>query len=576
MKHEWSLVKTPKFKRRLKTLIFFRPVLAAILLFEILLIRQRGIEDIFLPSLRVVFTIIGIQFAVSAVFYFIYRFSFRSRFDAPSLPFPSSGKGWDYFLVLFVLAQIAWDLLFTTSFVYITGGIESEFKFLYWITICMSAILLFRVGAFSAAAISGILYGILLNLELFNIFPTYFAVSGEASLWLEDRVIRSIFFQSIGFFTVALASSWISNWARQAEAMLVEKSADLEDLEDLMGRIVESLTSGLATLDAQGRINFWSRAAEEISTLRYEDVKNKLFTDVFPEAKVHIGSESDRSDQKPWRWEMLYQRPEGVDKTLGFSIAPLRHVEKGESQGTVVIFQDLTHYREMEDQVKRADRLAAVGELAARMAHEIRNPLTSMAGSIEVLQQRLSLEKSDHKLMDIVLRETDRLNQLLTDFLVYAKPQPPKFEHVSLDQLVKETAELFSKNSVTQGIEIVSEIEPEIFVYADPMQLSQLMWNLIKNASESMKQGGRIYVRVVKNSGRAAIEVRDEGEGIPIEIQREVFQPFYTTKTKGTGLGLATVKRIAEDHYGEISFTTGKEEGTTFRVEIPLEGVGHA
>ncbi len=541
---------------RLKWLIVFRLAIATILALGTLIVRPGGDNNLFGPSFVAVLVLTLGHLAIAIAIGLIYRYIVIER------------------LSYFAFGQIIWDLIFATGLIYISGGIDSEFKFMYWLTIINASILLFRKGAFASAALSGIFYGTLIDLEYFRIVPRFFELSSEGNLWLETKVISSIVLNIAVFFAVAYVSSWVSVRLRQTEQLLAETSHSLEDLELLMGRIVESLTSGLATLDADGKVSFWSRAAEEITGFRWDDLRGKKFLDIFPDAKGKlIGDAGMKSrDSQPWRWEMKFLPANGMERTLGFSVSPLREKEKGRP-GTMIIFQDLTRYREMEEQVKRADRLAAVGELAARMAHEIRNPLTSISGAIEVLGGETALKEKDQRLMQIVLRETDRLNQLLTDFLIFAKPNMPQFEEVGIDQLLQETSDLFSKSLGDRGAKVVLELEQGVTLQGDPKHLSQMLWNLLKNAQEALGGKGEIHVALKKGARESVttIEIRDRGPGIPANLMDRIFQPFVTTKARGTGLGLAMVRRIVEEHGGSISVESAPGEGTTFRVKLPVE-----
>lgn len=536
-------------ERRLKWLIGFRLVSSVVFVFSTIFWKPGG--DTNPIGFLSVLIVTGSHFVAAMAFYLIGRFRTVRR------------------VTVFALTQIMWDLIFATAIVYLSGGIDSEVKFTYWLSIAFAAIVMFRAGAFSAAALSGMLYGLLLNLQLYGrIRPVFDVMRAEEGL-KDGDVIRSIVIQAVGFFFVAFVMSWISGRLRQTEEELVERSHDLEDLEVLMGRIVESLTNGLVTLDPSGRVTFWNRAAEQITGLSSDDVKGKRFIDFFPDAEEALKSDPKNLAGRPWRWEMNYQG-QATPQILGFSVSPMRYGTQ-EDRGRLVIFQDLTRYREMEDQVKRADRLAAIGELAARMAHEIRNPLTAVSGSIEMLQGRLVLPDKDRRLMEIVLKETERLNLLLGDFLLYAKPSASRMEDLALNELIEDTLELFSKSSPAGAITLNRKIEKHIWLLGDPKQITQMLWNLLKNAAEAAGEAGRIEVKLRQETegGWIALEIEDSGPGIPVELRQQVFQPFFTTKTKGTGLGLAMVRRIAEEHQGSVEVKEGPEGGTLFCVRLP-------
>ncbi|HLG20437.1 MAG TPA: ATP-binding protein [Bdellovibrionota bacterium] len=554
MSQDLQLPEREALRQRTKWLIACRLVTAAVLVVGTLLFRPGGEGRLFGPSFWVVFGLTIGHLGVAAIFAFLHRIIHLVH------------------LGVFAFSQIVWDLLFTTGLVYITGGIESEFKFMYWLTIVNAAILLFRKGAFTSAGLSSVLYGTLVDLEYFSAIPVTFVGVGGPEAWIERKVIASIVLNTIVFFAIAYVSSYVSHRLRQAESKLVEKSMEFEDLEALMGRIVDSLTSGLVTLDPAGRISFWSRAAELITQRSADHVRGKEISDIFPDLKSHFELSSDTASDstRPWRSEMRFRRPDGTEKILGFSTSPLR-ADEGVRRGTLILFQDVTNQRHMEDRIKRADRLAAVGELAARIAHEIRNPLTSVSGAVEVLRNNLRLTPDERRLMGIAVRETDRLNSLLTDFLLFARPSAPRVEEVPIHRLLQETADLFSKSQGDGRIRFALDLDPTMSVQGDPKQLSQMVWNLMKNASEAMTLGGQLTLTLRRGNEAETvmIEVRDEGGGIAPELLDQIFHPFFTTKTKGTGLGLAIVRRIAQEHGGEIDVDSKVGEGTVFRVTLP-------
>lgn len=228
-------------------------------------------------------------------------------------------------------------------------------------------------------------------------------------------------------------------------------------------------------------------------------------------------------------------------------------------------------YKEMEQAVRRAEKLSAVGQLAAGIAHEIRNPLASMSGSIQMLRDELVLDQENKRLMDIILSEMERLNGLITEFLNYAKPYKPQKEEVDLSSVMEETIDIFEKGlSQEQRVMIKKEITPEVKVYGEQEKLREVFWNLFNNAAQSMPEGGELMVFLKNTANTAVAAITDSGEGIEKDDLGRVFEPFFTTKTSGTGLGLATVYRVVEAHDGEIGVKSEKGEGTTFTVRLPL------
>ncbi len=237
---------------------------------------------------------------------------------------------------------------------------------------------------------------------------------------------------------------------------------------------------------------------------------------------------------------------------------------------------ELAEYKEkMEAGMKRADRLAAVGELSARIAHEIRNPLASMSGSVQLIAQNKSLQGEERQLLEIVMRESDRLNGLLCDFLAYARPHPPRQAPVPLCRIIEDLRALTLSDQRFQHIVIRQEINPGVLVWVDVDQFTQVLWNLFANAADAMPEGGEITVSCItvvsegEGSGWDEITISDTGKGMSPQEMAGIFEPFFTTKHSGTGLGLETVYRVVEGHGGEVKVESIPGEGSRFTIRLP-------
>ena len=270
----------------------------------------------------------------------------------------------------------------------------------------------------------------------------------------------------------------------------------------------------------------------------------------------------------PGRNEVRLRARDGRDRILGYAVAPLA----GNLPGHVILFQDLTELRQMEEAVRRSDRLAVVGGLAAGLAHEIRNPLASMCGSIEVLGGSPHLDEGERRVMHVVLGEAERLEALVREFLSFARPASPSFESLPAASTVEETVELFRPQAQARGIGVEVSGDGALLVRADARQFRQVLWNLLGNAADATPAGGTVRVRLSRQNGHALLEVIDSGDGIAQDDLGRIFDPFYTTKERGTGLGLAIVHRIVEAHGGELSVRSQQGVGSTFRVALPLVG----
>jgi two-component system sensor histidine kinase PilS (NtrC family) len=298
----------------------------------------------------------------------------------------------------------------------------------------------------------------------------------------------------------------------------------------------------------------------------------------------------ERGGVRP-RARQPYRNRRGEDLHLGLAAYVLRDAEQ--ARGHVVIFQDVTEVVEMEGELRRSERLAAVGRLSASIAHEIRNPLAAISGSIQMLSRRMeALEPAGEarQLMDIVLRETDRLNRLVTDFLHYARPGPPRRESLRVAELIAEVGKMFEA-ARPEAVRLEVDVPADLSVSADAAQLRQVLWNLVLNACQAMPSGGRLRIsarpaaepepqggsregrrEVAEKSCGVEISVADEGIGIAPEVMERIFDPFFTTRREGSGLGLATVHRIVEEHGGSIRVESAPGKGTSVRVRLPGEG----
>ncbi len=487
----------------------------------------------------------------------------------------------------FAAIQLPTDAAIVTALIHFTGGDQSLFGFLYILVVVFGAIVAGRAGSFGAAAACSLLHGALLAAEGTGILPQRVTPATEGPLLL---VFWSV--HSAALAVVALLASHLSRELATADAELDASRSEVLRLRSHHERIVQSLLSGLLTTDPQGRITSFNPEAERITGRDAVEVIGLDIDDVIPGARSRVVDPPLASSDLPNpRLRLSFADREGEELHLGIAGSVLRDA-RGEPRGSVVIFQDVTRVVEMEAELRRSERLAAAGRLAADIAHEVRNPLAAISGSIQMmLCGSREASPEDARLMEIVLRETDRLNALITDFLQYAHPRPPKPEPLDLAKLVDEVLRMAS--NAASGVETGTEVPAQLRVEADPAQLRQLLWNLCSNAIQAMPEGGRLCVaasaaeapqderssgrNVAEMEGLSWVEVRvsDSGVGIAPEDCDRIFDPFFTTKETGTGLGLATVHRIVEGHGGILRVESALDSGTTFRVLLPQgRGVG--
>jgi len=538
------------FERRLVYMMLFRLVLISLVLGSTLLLWWLSDIDLTSHSSVVLFVLIGTTYLLTIV----YAFAVRLGYDAHRL---------GYF-------QLAGDLVITTVLVHVTGGAQSAFTFFYPLSVIASATLYFRRGVVVVAAASLVLLVAVSLLGWFELLPM---PTGSRILPADQTPLalgRSLGLNVVAIIGLSLLASNLGSQLQRTSIHLESQRSATADLITLHRDIVRSLPSGLITLDPKGRILSANRAGAEILDSHESALLGAQLAEVLPELEPFLGHGSP-ADQ-PWRPDRLEieRLRQGKPQILGISLAPLFD-HRDHAIGQVVNFQDLTDLREMEHNVQRSERLAVVGQLAAGVAHEIRNPLASISGSVELLRSGPEVDGESKTLMDIVIREIDRLNSLITELLDYTNPRPAQMQILDLRLLCEETIRVFEQDKHFGEVEVQLDALPEpVLVHGDPEKLRQVLWNLLRNAAEAAAQGGsQVRVQLAARSD-AEIHVIDNGPGIAPENLERVFHPFFTTKERGSGLGLASVYGIVEQHGGSISVSSREGQGAHFTVTLPL------
>jgi two-component system sensor histidine kinase PilS (NtrC family) len=459
---------------------------------------------------------------------------------------------------------LAGDVLSSTGLVYLTGAAESIFTVLYPLSIVNGAIGGGRRGAWTAAAWSTVAFlGLAVCTEV-RWIPLPVLLEREP-LPLSRLAINLGANVGAMFLTAQLAAQ-LAHALVGAHRRLEKAETELSVLSALHAEIVRSIPTGILAVDEESRVTFLNPAAEEICELGSEALRGRPLADHLPDFARVV----EEARAQSGRGETTLSRKDGGHRIVGYSVAPLLGTELGERTGSVLVFQDLTELRRMEQQVRRADRLAALGEIAAGLAHEMRNPLASMSGSIGLLTAGAGLPEKDRRLLKIVQREAERLELLLRDFLSYARPTEPRLRPLSLRELVEEVTTLLRPTLPPRGIALEVELGADARVRADGGQLKQVLWNLLANAVDATPEGGRVRVALSRNGSEAVVAIADTGAGISSEDLPRIFTPFFTTKERGTGLGLAIVHRIVEAHGGTIQVQSAPGEGSTFMLAMPL------
>ena len=472
--------------------------------------------------------------------------------------------------------QLGADALIVSAVVFMTGGVISYFSTLYVLPVVAASVLQSRRGGVLVGVLSALMYG---GVVLSQYTGTSALLAGRivSSFALALPPVRvalyTVGLNVFGFLSVALLSGYLAEGLRRAGARLERASSEIADLQAFNQHVIDSLVSGLATTDREGRLLTFNRAAEVITGYTAAAVKGRFIFDVLKLPEEFERALREGLDGAP-RYDFTYATADGRDVDIGLGAAPL--ITPSGRVGFLFAFQDVTETRKLEREGLIQQRLAAVGEMAAGIAHEIRNPLASMSGSIQLLRQELPLSDEQEQLMDIVLRESERLNRTIKTFLDYARPQRFSTERLDVRRLITDTVLLLRNSSECREGHVIDVELPasEVWYDADEGQIRQILWNLATNGLRAMKNGGRLRLATVADppdsvAGNLIMTIYDEGVGMTGDEREGMFQPFHGGFAKGSGLGLAIVHRIVTDYNGNIQVTSEPGAGTVIRVWLP-------
>jgi two-component system sensor histidine kinase PilS (NtrC family) len=544
-------------RSRLSTLIAARVVLVTLLMGSAILIQ------ISRPGAFPVdpfFSLIGLTYALSVFYLATLRFTERHPW-----------------LVDF---QFGADALLVSAFIHVTGGITSNFSSLYLLPIIAASMIRYRRVALQLAACSAVMYLALVAVQYIDIgFPLARRFSPTVELPSIRVAQYTVAINLGGFIGVALLAGSLADSLRSAGARLEDASHRIRDLRAFNEYVINSLLSGLITTDHEGRILTFNRAAATIIGVSAAQVVGRNVMEVMQMPESVRTRMADLIAGRSLRIDSQHRTPGGRVIDVGLTASTLTFPEGG--TGYLWSFQDVTEIRRLERDARLRQRLAAVGEMAAGIAHEIRNPLASMSGSIQVLRQELPLSEDQAQLMDIVLRESERLNDTIRSFLAYARPQRSAPARLDVRKVLQDAATLLRNSAEVRSDHVIDvEVPAEaVWCEADENQIRQVVWNLATNGLRAMSTGGRL--RLAVSSERASegdewvvLAIQDEGCGIAPEDLDGIFQPFRSSFERGTGLGLAIVHRVVTDYHGTIRVSSEVGVGTTMNVRLPaLAGV---
>lgn len=459
--------------------------------------------------------------------------------------------------------QLTVDLVLVTGIVYVTGSLDSYLVLLYPLVVIVASILLSRKGAFLVAALSFLLFGAVVNAQIFKMIPNLYPQN--VGVWPVQVTLTIYLF---GFLGTWYLSSQLAESLRKTGVALKNKASALQQLQAFNEDIIQSLRGGLLTTDLKGSILLLNPTGQELLGLDQERVQGSSLQDSCPELATLMPESEHRIGWQ--RQELKLQAADGKEKIMGVSISLLRTPD-GTASGYVYYFQDLTELKRLEAEVAQKERMAVLGRMAAGIAHEIRNPSAAIAGSVRQLVRYAGAGEDEKKLVEIVNRESERLNRLINDILSYSKGREAHRVSTDLTRLVEETLLLLERHPHFSDKIRVERQFPSASVNAlvDSGQIKQVIWNLCDNALRAMPGGGALQVRLEEGNGRVRIRVADTGIGLREEDCEKIFEPFQSTFAGGTGLGLAIVDQIVQNHGGTVWARPRKPRGCEFTVDLP-------
>ena len=544
-------------RSRLSTLIAARVVLVTLLMGSAILIQVSR------PGAFPVdpfFSLIGLTYALSVFYLATLRFAERHPW-----------------LVDF---QFGADAVLVSAFIHVTGGITSNFSSLYLLPIIAASMIRYRRVAIQLAALSAVMYLALVAMQYIDLdFPLARRFSPAVELPTIRVAQYTVAINLGGFIAVALLAGSLADSLRSAGARLEDASHHIRDLRAFNEYVINSLLSGLLTTDEEGRILTFNRAASTIIGVPAAQVIGRNVVDVMQLPEPVRTRMAALTTGRSLKVDCQHRTGNGRVIDVGLTASTLAFPEGG--TGYVWSFQDVTDVRRLEREGRLRQRLAAVGEMAAGIAHEIRNPLASMSGSIQVLRQELPLSEDQAQLMDIVLRESERLNDTIKSFLAYARPQRSALARLDVRRLLQDTAILLRNSAEVRSdhvIDVEAPTEP-VWLEADENQIRQIVWNLATNGLRAMSKGGHLRLTITSELATEGDEwvvlaVQDEGCGIAAEDLDAIFQPFRSSFERGTGLGLAIVHRVVTDYNGTVRVSSEVGVGTIMSVRLPaLAGI---
>lgn len=522
-----------ELKRKFSTFIYVR-LLFITLLFGSFLFLDIQIRQFYYS--QILYLLIVLSYTPSLVFLFLRKRLLHGRS-----------------LRLFAYTHHILDVFFVIFLIVITGGIESWYSFLLMLITISGSIVLGRRAGFLLATTGSLIYGLTVDLQFYGVIPVLFNPLLEVK-----EFFYNIFIHVSGLYLSAYLMGYLVYRLERTSESLQRKDIDLRELYRFHSEVIENIPSGLFTTDNSYNITLFNSAAERITGLERDMAIGLRVNGILPFLEVPL---------KTGRHHGVIQKGDDMIY-LGVNVSVNRD-SNGLELGFIGTFQDLTSIVRMEEEIRHKEKLAAIGELSANIAHELRNPIASIKGSVEMLKEGRVSKQTRTRLMDIAINEMERLNRIVTDFLLYCHPRAPEFTTFNMTDIINEVTDMVL--NLNNGMRIKKTVPDELYIEADEQKMRQLLWNLARNAVEAAGASGEMDISATRDSGSMILRVRDSGPGISREDLKRIFYPFFSKKKEGTGLGLSIAYTIVEEHHGKIDVFSERGAGTEFVVTIPLK-----
>lgn len=520
-----------------------RVTLISILLGATIFLNYKTSDAFSMPSAQFLTGLIATTYLSTIVFAIWYRFGTAIQ--------------------LLARVQLFMDLLVWACLTYATGGVVSGFTALFDLWVIVWAIVLGGRAAFQAALTSSVIFTVLAIALYTGVLSP---LSDQPTLELTGNAFAYFLGVNISalFIVAFLVHSLVSRLERTGEGLEAERirRADIAQLHE---DTIRSLTVGIATTDLSRRVITMNPAGLVILGALEEDVEDTPIDEWLPDLKGQLIADIAIRSQGHGLAVAKDQRKIPVE----YIVAPLSTAD-GKERGFIVVFSDLTEMRKLEAALEKSRRLAALGELAASLAHEIRNPLGAMSGAFQILASNPNLGEEDRSLTEIITREIRRMEQLISDVLEYSLPKKPELIPVNLSELLQEVFRMFAMDDEAKERVIHADIDRGITHSLNSPKMKQVIWNLLRNALQATEPGEQITLRAKKMENEIKVEVIDTGRGIAPNYIQQIFDPFFTTRELGLGLGLALCRRIVTEHQGTIAAELRDGVGTVFRITLPI------